>query len=395
MLDKRSKKILIIFGLVLLGIVLTEVLRPKPIDWRPSYTATDKIPFGGYVLFQEAPNLFPNTEIKVVEKDPFQFLTASTYASNSAYFFNNNELFFDKKQSEKLLHYAEAGNTVFISARNIGYILSDSLGLAVNSDYKLLEEEVHPKLFAANLAQESRSPFKKGVFKTKFEKIDTLNTQALGYFETEGPAREEINFIRVSRGKGSFLIHNLPEAFSNYYLLNGNQHYAAQVLSYLKADTIYWDAYLKTGKKVITSPMRFVLDQAPLAWAYYVLIVGLLVFVLFRGKREQRIVPVIKPLENASVAFTKTIGNLYFQHNDYSNILAKKITYFLENIRSKYYLDTNNINDDLIKKLALKSGNPLEKTQKLMFLIKHLKEKTVHGQADLLELNKQIEAFRL
>ena len=30
-----------------------------------------------------------------------------------------------------------------------------------------------------------------------------------------------------------------------------------------------------------------------------------------------------------------------------------------------------------------------------MHLIKHLKEKSVHSEADLLELNKQIEAFRL
>jgi cation transport regulator ChaC len=141
--------------------------------------------------------------------------------------------------------------------------------------------------------------------------------------------------------------------------------------------------------------MRFVLDQAPLTWAYYVLIGGLLIFVLFKGKREQRIVEVIEPLENTSVEFTKTIGDLYFQHKDYSNIIAKKITYFLETLRSKYYVNTNEITEDFIKKLALKSGNTLEKTQKLMHLIKHLKEKSVHSEADLLELNKQIEAFRL
>src|SRR5690606_21325486 len=69
--------------------------------------------------------------------------------------------------------------------------------------------------------------------------------------------------------------------------------------------------------------------------------------------------------------------------------------YFLESLRSKYFLNTNEINDDFIKKLTLKSGNTLEKTQKLMQLITHVKEKSVHSEADLLELNKQIEAVRL
>ena len=152
---------------------------------------------------------------------------------------------------------------------------------------------------------------------------------------------------------------------------------------------------MKSGRKIVTSPMRFVLNQEPLTWAYYVLICGLLIFVLFKGKREQRIVEVIEPLENTSVEFTKTIADLYFQHKDYSDIIAKKIKYFSETLRAKYFLNTNDITEDLIKKLALKSGNTLEDTQKLMHLVKNLKAKTVHSEADLLALNKQIEEFRL
>lgn len=395
MLDKRSKRVLWIFGLALLGIVITELVRPKPIDWRPSYTSVDKIPFGSFVLFEEINSLFKNVEIEKVQKDPYEFLVDSTYAQNSAYIFINNDVYFDERQAEEILKYVENGNTVFISSRSIGYNLGDSLKVSISANYNILEEEIHPKFFSPSLKQDSLPSFKKGVFKASFVEIDTLKTTALGYYESDNPKLEELNFINVNYGKGKFLLHNLPEAFSNYYLLKGNEQYAASVLSYIDADKIYWDEHLKSGRKVVTSPMRFVLDQAPLTWAYYVLMVGLLIFVLFKGKREQRIVEVIKPLENTSVEFTKTIGDLYFQHKDFSNIIAKKITYFMENLRSKYYLNTNEITEDFIKKLALKSGNTLEKTQKLMHLIKHLKEKSVHSEADLLELNKEIEAFRL
>lgn len=395
MLDKRSKKVLWIFGIVLLGIVITELVRPKPTDWRASYIATDKIPFGGFVLFGEAPSLFKNAEIEKIENDPYIFLTDSSYVENSAYVFINDEISFDERQADEILKYVERGNTVFVSSRSIGYILGDSLNIELSSNYNILEEELHPRFFSPSLKQDSLPAYKKGVFRTFFDKIDTLRTTALGYYDSEDPEIDELNYIKINFGKGQFLLHSLPEAFSNYYLLKGNEQYAANVLSYIDADRIYWDEYLKSGRKVVTSPMRFILDEAPLTWAYYVLIGGLLIFVLFKGKREQRIVEVIKPLENTSVEFTKIIGDLYFQHKDYSNIIAKKITYFLESLRSKYYLNTNDITEDFIKKLALKSGNTFEKTQKLMHLTKHLKEKSVHSEADLLELNKQIEAFRL
>jgi len=395
MLDKRSKRVLWIFGIALLGIVITELVRPKPIDWRASYISTDKIPFGGLVLFEEATSLFKNDEIEKIDKDPYEFLTDSTYAQNSAYIFINDEIFFDERQTDEILKYVESGNTVFIASRSIGYILRDSLGIESTANYNILEEEIRPQFFSPSLKQDSLPAFKKGVFKASFIEIDTLNTTALGYYENSESVLGDLNYVKVNFGKGQFLLHNLPEAFSNYYLLKGNEQYAANVLSYIDADKIYWDEYLKSGRKVVTSPMRFVLDQAPLTWAYYVLIGGLLIFVLFKGKREQRIVEVMEPLGNTSVEFTKTIGDLYFQHKDYSNIIAKKITYFMETLRSKYYVNTNEISEDFIKKLALKSGNTLEKTQKLMHLIKHLKEKSVHSEADLLELNKQIEAFRL
>ena len=67
----------------------------------------------------------------------------------------------------------------------------------------------------------------------------------------------------------------------------------------------------------------------------------------------------------------------------------------MESVRSKLYLNTTDITDDFIIKLALKSGNSEDDTGDLMHFIKHLKEKSVHSEADLLNLNKKLEGFRL
>ena len=67
-MDKRSKILLGIFCAVVLAIIVTEVVRPKPINWKPSYTSADKIPFGCFVLYNELPTLFNEHKINTVEE---------------------------------------------------------------------------------------------------------------------------------------------------------------------------------------------------------------------------------------------------------------------------------------------------------------------------------------
>ncbi|OAB77367.1 DUF4350 domain-containing protein [Cochleicola gelatinilyticus] len=395
MLDKRSRNILVLFGIAILSVFFIEVSRPKPINWNPSFTSEDKIPFGSHIFFEELTALFQDVPIERIEKDPFEFLKQRTYVDNSAYIFINDNLYIDDKQLEELKIYVDAGNTVFISARDFGYVFEDSLNIRTEANYKLIEESLQPTFFNTSEKKKDSVTYKKGVYKSVFTVLDTLKTEALGYFKTDAPTLQELNFIRLPYGKGTFLLHTLPETFSNYYLLHGNETYTAAVASYIKADHIYWDGYLKSGRKVVTSKMRFIFNQKVLTWSYYVLMAGLLLFVIFRGKREQRIIEVVEPLQNTSIEFTKTIGDLYFQHKDYGNIIAKKITYFLETIRSRYYLNTDELDETFIKRLALKSGNNKEETEKLIKQIKYLKEKSLHNEQDLIRLNKLIEDFKL
>ena len=396
MFDRRSKRILMVFGFVVFLILVTEITRPTPVNWSPSYTAADKIPFGSYVLYQELEGLFEGRQVEPVDEDPYAFLSEKDAEVNTAYIFINDYLESDKRQISRIKEYVAEGNSVFMSARYIGAVIEDSLGFISVPDYS---SEIRPKLvpgfFNESELQDSLYVFEKGVQKTAFSVIDTLATTAIGYYKSEDLPLDQLNFIRIEHGDGSFYFHTLPEAFSNYYILNGKDAYSAKLLSFINADKIYWDEYLKSGRKVVTSPMRFIFNQRALTWAYYVLVVGLILFVIFKAKREQRIIEVVEPLSNTSVEFSRTIGQMYFQHKDYGNIIAKKINYLMEIIRTRFFLNTAELNGEFIEKLALKSGNNQDKTQKLIKLINHLKSKAVHSEADLIELNKQIEGFNI
>ncbi|GAA3514052.1 hypothetical protein GCM10022393_29920 [Aquimarina addita] len=394
-MDKRSRNILILLGFALIVIISTELLRPQPINWDTSYTSAATIPFGGYILYEELKDQ-EDKEITKISKNPYEFLNDSLDYQNSVYLFINSGFDFDKRSYEKLITFVEQGNSVFIAGTRYGSVFRDSLNIETETEYQFTEEEITPTFFTKSISLDTIPSFKKGIYKTVFKSFDTTSTTVLSYYKNEEEALNQVNFIKIKKGAGSLYLNTLPEAFSNYYMLDGNEVYAATSLSFIKDNSmIYWDDYLKDGRQIIDSPMRFILNQVSLQWAYYVLIIGLLLFVIFRGKREQRIIPVIEPLENSSIEFTKTIGDLYFQYKDYSNIISKKINYFLERTRSTYYLNTNELNPQFIEKLAVKSNHSLQETEELINYIRQLKEKTTHSEADLITLNKKIEAFTL
>jgi len=101
-LDKRSKIILIIFAVVLVSIIVTEIARPKPINWRPSYTSESKIPFGCYILYNELPTLFPKNKSEKVEQSVYDFMVQRDSSKNSNYLLINNNIQLDKQETNKI-----------------------------------------------------------------------------------------------------------------------------------------------------------------------------------------------------------------------------------------------------------------------------------------------------
>ena len=379
--------------MVVVAIIITEIVRPKPLNWSPSYTSGDKIPFGCYILNNELENLFPNHEIKNIDKSPYQFLSEADIDLNSNLLFINNYLHFEGEELDELLSYVDKGNNVFLSASGFSQALKDTLKIDVHTQRNFTEDSVIAQMANLNFKKQEFA-YTRGVFKSYFSAIDTVKATVLGYFKKESDEPQRINFIKVNLGSGTLFVHSLPQAFTNYYLLKGNKQYVANSFSYLHEGTVYWDDYYKAGRVIIDSPMRFVLNQESLKWAYYLMVILLMLFVIFKAKREQRIIPVIKPLENSSVEFTRTIGDLYFQHKDYTNIILKKVTFFMDYVRSHFYLETENLNDNFIKKLAVKASRSLDETTTLINYIKMLKNKPIHTEQELIELNMLIEAFK-
>ncbi|WP_298952758.1 DUF4350 domain-containing protein [uncultured Nonlabens sp.] len=426
-MDKKSKIYLyIIFGVVALLLFL-ELITPQPLSWEESYTSGDKIPFGAYILYDQLDDLFEEG-VESIKIDPVSFLKEHEDVENANYIFINNYLGFDRTELRYLTEFAERGNKVFISSESVTGALGDSLNVDSNRFYSYYEQDT-VRVRLNNPVFENRSYiYKKGSSYRHFTSYDTTRTTVLGEVLPFEPVKgylknilgedfgdqpdstqsiiekaieksksrqvPQANFIELKVGDGAIYYHLNPIAFTNYYMLEeGKKQYVTEVFSYLNDGPVYFDDYGKSGKRVVASPMRFILTNGALKWAWYITLGAILLYFIFKAKREQRAIPVVKPLVNSTVEFTKTIGNLYYQSGDVSGIINKKINFFLEKLRTKYFVNTQQLDDVFIKRLAVKAGVSQDQTQEIIEYINHLRSKPVHSEHELKQLNKRIDAF--
>ena len=116
-------------------------------------------------------------------------------------------------------------------------------------------------------------------------------------------------------------------------------------------------------------------------------------YILFGGKRRQRIIEIVPTNTNTTVAFTETVGRLYLQSKNNRNIADKQIQYFFEQLRSQFFLNTNHINEEFINSLSRKSNVPIDITQKLFATIRQVQNNYDISDEQMLSLNRQIENF--
>ncbi|HNP23304.1 MAG TPA: hypothetical protein PKM63_04320 [Panacibacter sp.] len=119
---------------------------------------------------------------------------------------------------------------------------------------------------------------------------------------------------------------------------------------------IYWDEYYKSGREGAETPLRFFLSKTPLKWALYLTIIVLLLYVFFEMKRKQRPIPVIELLKNSTLEFVETVSGVYLSRHDNNSIASKKIQFWFDRIRNRYYLSTNDTGEYFVLQLQKKSG---------------------------------------
>ncbi len=376
------------------------------------YRKTDKRPFGSFIAYKEFKNLFNDRYVETVT-DPFdeEWNVIKDYSSSkkySLYFLITKNLVLNYTEVNAFMDYVKAGNDLFISADYIDTRLLENINCNNERMAEIVDEtrglmnQTNVGVYEGDNIKSHPYSYYYYPFLNSLSGYDTAFTKVLGVNEKKEP-----DYILLFWGKGRIYLHVAPRVFSNYFLLSGNNHeYLENVLSYLRSDpkNIYWDEYYKNtnpnrrkgnndSNEDNFSSLSVIRQHPPLLWAFWLGIIGLLLFILFNAKRKQRIINVVKPNINTTVNFTETVGRLYLQKKDNNHIAEKMITYFYEHIRNKYFINTSKIDDEFINSLSGKSGVPKETTQQLFSLIDRVHSGERVDDEMLVQLNIEIENF--
>ncbi|MVN21201.1 DUF4350 domain-containing protein [Mucilaginibacter arboris] len=392
---KDLKIYLIIAFSLLLVYCVVQYNRPKPVDWEPTYLNTDKIPYGTFILYHQLNDIFPGATIRSSRQPVYNTLydaLAEHRYRPGTYLIVAPKVDIDQYDYEQMINYIKKGNAVFIASFYVSQFLSDTLKLKINSEPSFsFKKKTKTGFTNPALKPKQIYAFDRQIGNQYFSKFDTSKAVVLGKNQYN-----HSNFIRYQFGKGFLYLMPSPDYFINYNLLKpAGSDYAAKALSYLPAKgEIIWDEYASAGAaNADDSPMRVFLSHAELRRAYFMALFSLLFFVLYGIKRRQRIIPVADPLQNATVDFVKVVGQVYYQQRNNLNIASKKVTFFLEHIRSRYQLKTNVLDQELMETLISKSGANAETVAQIFKYIDYVQTGKQISDRELINLNYLTEQF--
>jgi hypothetical protein len=373
--------------LLLVIYLVAQYNKPVPVNWQSTLYYNDKIPFGTYVLYRQLPQLFPGAKVTNTNQNLYDIFH-SKHITNSNYLIISKSVALSKYDFKEMVNYIKAGNSVFITAFEWRGILADTLELQTGTEYK--RKNAGLNFTNSALKRKKDYQFDKDVSNTYFESFDTLHAVVLGKNELD-----HSNLLRFDYGKGHLFLCADPLLFSNYSILNNQgDDYTSKALSYLPAQsTIYWDELQNGDIMEDPSPMRVFFAHPSLQWAYYISLFSLAIFVLYEMKRRQRIIPIIEPLKNSSVDFAQVVGQVYYEQRNNLNIAQKKIIFFLEHLRTKYYLKTGKLDMDFIDRLSQKTGVSYSFAQAMVNHINYISVQKQINDQELIKLNQLIEQF--
>ena len=375
--------------------MVVQIFKPKPLDWTENFSADSKIPYGAYLVHEYLTHLFPDQTI--VENRTPLFENAETPDPAKNWIFMDTGFGLDRYETDILISQIKNGSHVFIAARTYRDAFKDTFKIGTTFNNPLLgggsmldDDTARVHFTNPELKKIDGYPYYQSTTQTYFSNIDsTWNATKLGVNE-----EDQTNFIRINIGEGALFLHSNPTLFTNYFVREKNgTEYVSKALSYLPDQPVVWDEYYKKANRTGGSVVRYVVSEENLRRAWILSIAGLLLFMLFRAKRKQRIIPEITPPKNSSIEFAKTIGDLYLEKGDHKLIAEKKIRFFYDYIRSNLRLHTDEINEQFKTDIVQRSGIERLQIDALFDIIELITSKDSITQKELKILTDRIDQF--
>jgi SUMO ligase MMS21 Smc5/6 complex component len=371
-------------------------------NWKLSLDKNSKEPYGCYIAYQNLTDIFTNAVIK--SNDNFftkiKKINQSNSRNKSLVISVTNQFNLSESDLDELMRYIMNGNSALILSNKF----SDTLLNYFSLQTKLIDTSSSLKYFMplSEVTMPIDISFKDSIKSFNYKGIATNH-----YFDTliNEDFDNTIEWIgRIDKtkrnnlleyiNKGKIIIGHTPTALCNYFLLQqNNKQYYEYLLSHFSKNIseVYWIS------KLIQMPSlqerSNILNFPPFFKAFLVIVALLLLYTLFEAKRRQRIVENLPPVENASLEFVETVGQLYYNKGDHKNLAEKMILFYLENIRTKHNVTTRELNDALAKVLSHKLNHSEVETKSFISYLNYIRTQPTLVETDIQFLFQQLKKF--
>ena len=411
-------------ALVILLLLILFARSANRVQWREHYRADSKDPFGTYVIRQLLGSYFPGEDLVMITDSlatalPVLADDTDLLTDTANYVFIGEAMYMSETDVDQLLDFVAEGNRAFIACRTIPYDLMFYVYTECDSmwwdGYKSLADTaarfsfVHQQL---KTAEPSGFVFRKQgeTLPYEWQYIDSAYICDAPYGITPLGWMNDtlLNFASINYGGGVFYLHTAPVAFTNIQLRQeAGLDYAGRIFSHLAKGPVYWDEHsrisLPMGRVLNNrsrpngryipekSPLQFILEQPPLAWAWYLILATGLLYMVFRARRRQRVVPVLEPNSNTSLEFISTIGRLYFLQNNHRQLAMQQSKLFFNHIRERYQVQPKDA--DWKTRLAAKSGIGMQLIEEIAGKDERIRNASIIQDETLIDFHQAIEKF--
>jgi hypothetical protein len=398
-----SKKLLLIIGLVIVVstafiMYLLKSDEQSKIDknayisseWKENFTPDDKNPNGTF-LFNE---LLEYQTKKTSTKIDFKLDSIALSKKNTSYFFIGDKFQLTTNEFDSLMDQVYVGSNLFIAYNTI----SDNINSTFfNTEDFVWEFNESIDVYANNKNYRFYSVFQSDTVASEWNFFSKNSIKSYNFNEvkTESSVQGNQNFISLSFGEGTVFLHCNPKMFANYQLLTKTGfEYSQFVVSKIpKNHEIKWlelarfeeiesenneDEGEGSGKED-SSYLQFIFQHKTLTIALLLSLLGIILFLIFRTKRSQPIVPYIPKSFNNSAIFADTIKEIYYrQQTPFSILQVIKKNFYLA-VNKQFFVDiSKEERTNEIHILHEKSGIEKEKINQLLNLLETKDESQVN-----------------
>ncbi|MFT4568657.1 MAG: hypothetical protein ACI9FN_003626 [Saprospiraceae bacterium] len=411
-MDNKKVFMLVVLILLIAGFFSVFQIKEVPdVEWTEDYSYSSKDPFGVYAFQELVSTYYKDQGIELESRAP---LFADPSLQSNGLYINIAYQFEFSAFADSLLQYVSDGNTALLIADyqddviydviehiKRAYFFDQQFTIHSNSDSFVFKYLVNDLEYASDWL----------ISPMEITPIDSNTIDNQSYKGHHLIRDSMFAMVSLPYGDGKLYIHSLPITFSNMaFIQDSIAGYIRETLSLFDPDIVYLDTDMYQAKKsniktkskeswinrrndfdYSQSKLSYVLSQPGLKWAYYLSLLGLLLYVISRGKRRQKLIPTLPLKENTSLEYITTISNLYqSEQKPYKLVKHLKLTWW-HWIKKRYYI-TPDI-ENAIQKIALKSQVPEKEIRNIINRFESAQNNHLFQSDQLISFYNKLETF--